>query len=468
MPAANIRSVMDALAKAAPKSVEDSCLVGKVKTGYQCSVCNTFYIRKDNFRPHASTGQCQGSPTVVSYQDTTCGRHHILKLPSGFAATALGFFCIFCKKALSKKNVRRHLLSHHKDNFQTMPAAHIPSVMDALAKAAPKSVEDSCLVGKVKTGYQCSVCNTFYIRKDNFRPHASTGQCQGSPTVVSYQDTTCGRHHILKLPSGFAAPASQPVSFCCLPQTHLTLVQRTCEWAMAPGPITTHTNIQIEVPNYVAVNIISIFVHKDESPTIWAHYFENLMAGGATNFATRMQQLVCWWADDVDPQMEPELLAFMDLGNFWFQNYASNKILKIPANIRNKLIVFDAHEYGGNLYGGSFFLQKTEGKLEDEYRCLIAFCWRFPSTYLDRIKNWFKHLLQAGMTREQMVALSVFQKFLLTVHFQDPLSPREAPPIAVQYSLSRCFKRFRWNDPTLSMMECQAAGTRVSNTLHLI
>ena len=155
--------------------------------------------------------------------------------------TALGFFCIPCKKALSKKNIRHHLLSHHKDNFQTMPAANIRSVMAALAKAAPKSVQDSCLVGKVKTSYQCSVCNTFYIRKDNFRPHASTGQCQGSPTVVSYQDTTCGRHHILKLPSGFAAPASQPVSFCCPPQTQLTLVQHTCEWAMAPGPITMHT-----------------------------------------------------------------------------------------------------------------------------------------------------------------------------------------------------------------------------------
>ena len=209
------------------------------------------------------------------------------------------------------------------DNIiNTLSPADLRSIISSLANSTHICIED-CLVGEIKTGFECSICRVFFSRQDNFGRHAETKGCVGIPVEISYRDTICYHRFILPAStSGTIVSAAGNERLQPFPPNQLqeSLVQCTCEWAMAPGPITTHTNIPIEVPNYVAVNIISTFIHKDESPTIWAPYFENLMAGGAPNFATRMQQLVRWWSVDINPQMEPELLAFMDLGNFWFQN----------------------------------------------------------------------------------------------------------------------------------------------------
>lgn len=393
--------------------------------------------------------------------------------------TALGFYCMPCKTALKKENVRQHLRRAHPTVVDTHSKGEVRNFLSSLAFTSSKVPMVSCLTGNIKRGLQCSKCYEFFVGQQRwiFDRHVQNmkDKCVGARSVsVSYRDTVCFRQFIIQQEAQAQGPAAaadiQEPTISQAAQPQRLSMNETCKVALATG--SALDEIHVEQANCVSSNVISAYVRDDESPNTWAVHFECLMGGGAENFAARMRQLVSWWSVDVDDDCEPYLAKFIRLGNFWLHNYAYNQLKRLPANIRNKLIVFDAHEFGGSLYGGSFFLRKTEGRLEEENRCLVAFCWRFESSYLDDMKAWFKNLVDAKKPLEEMVSHGVFQKFLLKIHFQESHGPRDVPPMAVQYSLSRCFKGFSANDgPALApllMIDCQAGGTRVSNTLHLL
>jgi hypothetical protein len=392
-----------------------------------------------------------------------------------------------------KESIRQHLKKYHNHIVESSSNEEIRTFLSVIYEAAAKTSVDDCLVGDIKHGFQCLKCSEIFQsnRGWNFERHLESrkGKCSGegaSTTPITYRNTRCFRRFPVDDASAPPCPPTTSITVdqeatsaaSSLQQSDYTMSNST---ALAldilfGGSTTTGSTAEQEdevVSSSISREIMRPYVRHDESTDIWAIHFESLMSSGvcaASNFQARIVQLVKWWSDDVDESEDAYLSEFLKLAKLWFDQYANNQLKRIPANIRNRLIVFDAHEYGGNLYGGSFYLRKTDGKLGEEYRRLLAFCWRYEGSYLEKYKQWFKRLVDVHETQEKMISLAVLPKFLLAVYFQQPLSPRDPPPIVVQYCLARSFRGFSKTNQSdsLSMIDCQAAGTRMSNTLHLL
>ena len=72
-----------------------------------------------------------------------------------------------------------------------------------------------------------------------------------------------------------------------------------------------------------------------------------------------------------------------------------------------------------------------------------------------------------------MIGLAVIQIFLVSVYTQEPAHAQGAPPMVIQFALARCFHPVGKgssdeNPEPLKMIDCQAAGSRMASTLHIL
>ena len=436
-----------------------------------------------------------------------------LLLKDIIARSALGFYCLECSRSLQDDSVRTHLQRQPKHVFDSTPPVAYQNHLKELRLSTANASVDACLVGPVLKGAECSNCRAFF--KGNiswiFSRHqkASINCADAHSIMVKYRNTYCFRQHIIQqcqemvpeTPLADRAQLAQPMVTPFLPptprhdqalplpippavtlQNQSTLnkdqnLKRVFEiaFAMPPTPMSsldqnpTHIDPQQPANNRVSTAIMKAYTRADEDASVWAVHFESLMTGGKDNFDSKLRQLIALWSDPVTEEDDHGYLAaFANLGTTWFEDYAQNQIKRIPGNVRNKLVVFDAHEHGGSLYGGSFVLRDFRQRLTEDLRSLVAFCWRFPSCFLDEVKTCYKSLRDSGHNDEFIIGLGVFQKFLLRIFFQSTKSPRAPPPIAIQLCLSRCFKVPSDTTSALEMINCQLAGTRMSNILHLL
>lgn len=213
--------------------------------------------------------------------------------------TLLGFYCLPCKTALKKENVRQHLRRYHKLIVDSMPKDHVRRFISSTAQAAATRSIESCLEGPFKKGFECSLCLTFCSRKYVFDRHVKNGICNGAEIVpVSYRDTLCFRQHVLRslpTPSNTLVDTASSFTLCRKQlQSEDHSVQHTCAIALA----ITNEDINFkkqEVPDRnTSSRIMKSFVRDDESPEMWAVHFECLMGGGAANFEAKIRQLVSW------------------------------------------------------------------------------------------------------------------------------------------------------------------------------
>lgn len=362
-------------------------LIGPIKTGCECSVCFTFVPRIDNFSKHDKG--CAGAPLQVSYRQTICGRHHILHATTattGNIAPSPDFAGISC---------------------QLFPATRAD-----FCHPPPNMVTPSIGLG------------------ESFVPTAPLNSTRNHPTqfITPFSPPISHTLHTPNRPS-MALPAHTSTA---LSVALSTIGATNNSWTGPPPLVFT---------NSVATEIIRPFVPYDEKPEVWSVHFSRLMDGsiGPHNFVSRIRQLILLWSLELDETDGMYLPAFLSLGQLWLDCYASHHIKQVQGNIRNGLIVFDAHQFGGSMYGGAFYLRKTDGKLGMEFRKLVIFCWRFKSTYLDVVKQWFQMLVDTNHTPEEMIGLGVFQIFLVLVCLQESMLQAHGPPLAIQFALSRCF-----------------------------
>ena len=429
-------------------------------------------------------------------------------------------------------NVKTHLERLNKPFFLTMTRKELKDSIDSMQSLAGNAPIEECLIGSTQKGVVCSVCKEFFLstRPAIFTRHISNRQqkCQDAIALnVSYRNTACFRQHITQQSpeDNFASPEADPPSpntdaaetvnametetvtvlgqqsiipysiavgatiptpmrlprgwdaspFTEMESSRSSSVRKTIlEKAFSmpsPGALSLGMFDMPQQPTYFrqSVELMKSYVRKDEDASVWAVHFESIMNGGKENFDVKLRELIAWSSEPVTEQEDQGYLrSFIDLGTTWFEEFAHSQTKRIIGNIRNKLVVFDAHEHGGSLYGGSFVLRDFRQRLKEDHLSLVAFCWRFKSCFLDEFKNWYKQLKDAGRSIDDMVALCVFPKFLLQLFFQSTSSPRSPSPIVIQFSLARCFKVSADDTTPLGMVNCQFAGTRMANTLHLL
>jgi len=398
-----------------------------------------------------------------------------MSLENTIQCTILGFYCSQCKTAMNKDSVRKHLQRNHLELIESMSKSDLREFLTTTADAVKSTSIESCLVGPIKRGLACSTCHTICSTKSVFTRHSTAGKCVGGKLIhISFRDTTCFRQHIINQPIIQATHLISPYNMCSQTTFLTTNIQqktgqqRLAEtYSLAVG-VTDNDIPTLDnaiVSKETAYKIMLRYVKDDERPETWAVHFECLMSDGPEAFDTKIRKLASLWNEQVERTSDSYLFALIDVAQEWFQNYAYNQIKRIPANIRNRLVVFDSHEFGGTMYGGSFVLRNTEGRLIKECTKLLAFSWRYPSSFLDTLKTRFRYLVDSNLSRDQIIATGIVPKLLLAVYFEPMNSPRDPPPMAVLYCLSRCFQM---TPQPLQLVDCQLAGTRIANTLHLL
>jgi hypothetical protein len=126
------------------------------------------------------------------------------------------------------------------------------------------------------------------------------------------------------------------------------------------------------------------------------------------------------------------------------------------------------HEEAGQIRNGSYFVRSLGSRLEDDFKCLLRFSWRFPCEHFSDIKTFFRQNIISKST-EEMVYTGMVQQFLARVLLQRTDCPWSTQLMAKLFCLGRAFRKTEIESPNFpEMVNCQRHGTSISNVIHLL
>jgi hypothetical protein len=124
----------------------------------------------------------------------------------------------------------------------------------------------------------------------------------------------------------------------------------------------TTTTSQLGLSMSKAIDSIRPFVRPDEDASIWAPWFSGL-AGRSPSLKDTLLGLVELWKAPVEEDKEPTLYQFLEVAERWLIDYSHIHIKQVPANFRNRLAVFESHEFGNTKYRGCFYHDRWRGSI---------------------------------------------------------------------------------------------------------
>jgi hypothetical protein len=378
----------------------------------------------------------------------------------------LGLYCRDCEVAfISNKSAEQHIRSIHRNAMNSTNRKAVIKLFEELRANGNGCSLEEWLVGEPKNGGECSVCREFIPLRKHFKRHTDKNEACVSAfcTIRMFRRTRCFRNvPIYDDQQSTISSLSTVTAFAFDPPTIAALSTNSPTDTTTTTTNATTTTSQLGLSMREAINSIRPFVRPDEDASIWAPWFSGL-AGRSPSLKDTLLGLVELWKAPVEEDKEPTLYRFLEVAERWLIDYSHIHIKQVPANFRNRLAVFESHEFGNTKYRGCFEPRQVEGKYRDEFFLLLRYAWRYSdSMLLASIKTEFE-LVQSGNVMT-VLELGIVPRFVNTIHLEKATSVQQST-LLLDYVLSRCFHIDSALE--LKMVECSNAGSRMASVLHI-
>jgi superfamily II DNA helicase RecQ len=280
------------------------------------------------------------------------------------------------------------------------------------------------VVGASFSGYACARCDVCFCRKDNAMKHtaARNNNCKlsdiGSCAIF---ETVCGR----------TVQASKILA-ATVPCGATVPLSTTRDW----------------LDKYMA---------DDEKADRYIPIFHPMSQHG--NGDKVISDFIDLWTKEPSAS-EPALLEILELGRIWLLERVRLETGIVHANYRAAIMVFEGQDEGDVKQNTTYNFRHNANALLPELLGLLKFAWRRADQWgVGSGLSGFKQSYDKVRTNPFLVAQILHTLFVQNIQnfYQHP--------IAVEYCLSRCFRK---RAALLSMVKCDLSSTQVAGVLSLL
>jgi len=368
-----------------------------------------------------------------------------------FQVFATGFCCSHCgiPIGLGVDALHRHIKKSHPDLLpliDNVTALHkeMIAARERLFKSPPPKCT-STLSSMPETRLKCLLCSRSYMEAHNFYRHIrrSNGRCDGSfPTRTAYIKTECGQFVEATQFSGFQSDAAAESEISAA-VGHLG--HTAPRGASLPPPVSQAFEFN------ATESVLKKYIRKDEEVGPYTSLFYPLVKAARGSFDILICSMVDSWK--IPPsEHEHSLRNLLQASEQWMYGSARRLVEMVPANYRAALQVFGGQDIGEVSQNYLYTFRHKESLLLVELKHLLSFLWRHPSRLMEGCKS-----MRDG---DPLLVPAV----LLTALMQRMLGFNQHP-VAVDYCLSRCFRK---NSQKVQMISCGDVASVVASVLSIL
>ena len=374
--------------------------------------------------------------------------------------TPFGVGCRSCKKGLSFgfQSIRLHFGKNHKNEEERPSNVEIRLALDRskdlqhLKASYWKYIHPD---REASVRFCCSNCPFQSSTKRNATKHVKRTSCKGQVLERTSYLSLCG-HYI-------PANSLPPIAHNSITPKQSSFDEEVHKVLDACEPISDEC---VMVGATIESGLRDYLNPKERLLTYQPSFESFALRQGS--FHDNLMKLVDWRVGQVDAEGEPGLGFLIEIAELWIKEHCRYEIKTVEANLRNKIIAFEGHEYNDGKQQNVFNMRHHEQTLVREIKGMLRFMYRHDSTYLDDVKKPYLERFtmdRSALSVEGFLKYSFVQRLLVKLMLE-PAPSANALSISEEYMVSRMFRKDQ--DGSLQMLPCGPNASNISCFLHIL